>query len=43
MADVHVMPPRGHYFANEVGQLAGVSGETIGQPKVWYPIGTLTA
>jgi uncharacterized protein (DUF433 family)/DNA-binding transcriptional MerR regulator len=25
------MPPRGHYLAHEVGQLAGVSGKTIGQ------------
>ncbi len=25
------MPPRGHYLANEVGLLAGVSGERIGQ------------
>lgn len=25
------MPPRGRYLANEVGQLAGVSGQTIGQ------------
>ena len=25
------MPPRGHYLAHEVGQLAGVSGQTIGQ------------
>lgn len=25
------MPPRGHYFAHEVGQLAGVSGNKIGQ------------
>jgi uncharacterized protein (DUF433 family) len=24
-------PPRGHYLANEVGDLAGVSGNTIGQ------------
>jgi uncharacterized protein (DUF433 family) len=28
---VREMPPRGHYFANEVGRLAGVSGKTIGQ------------
>src|SRR4051812_23872033 len=25
------MPPRGHYLANEVGALAGVSGDQIGQ------------
>jgi uncharacterized protein (DUF433 family) len=25
------MPPRGHYLAHEVGRLAGVSGQTIGQ------------
>ena len=25
------MPPRGHYLANEVGRLAGVSGDQIGQ------------
>lgn len=25
------MPPRGHYLANEVGRLAGVSGDRIGQ------------
>jgi uncharacterized protein (DUF433 family)/DNA-binding transcriptional MerR regulator len=31
MADVHEMPPRGHYLAQEVGLLAGVSGERIGQ------------
>jgi uncharacterized protein (DUF433 family) len=31
MANVVEMPPRGHYLANEVGLLAGVSGERIGQ------------
>jgi uncharacterized protein (DUF433 family)/DNA-binding transcriptional MerR regulator len=31
VSDVVLMPPRGHYLASEVGQLAGVSGETIGQ------------
>ncbi len=31
MADVVRMPPRGHYLANEVGALAGVSGDRIGQ------------
>jgi uncharacterized protein (DUF433 family)/DNA-binding transcriptional MerR regulator len=31
MGDVHRMPPRGRYLAWEVGQLAGVSGKTIGQ------------
>lgn len=31
MATVVEMPPRGHYLANEVGLLAGVSGERIGQ------------
>ena len=29
--DVRPLPPRGHYLAHEVGQLAGVSGERIGQ------------
>ena len=29
----HEMPPRGFYYAAEVGQLAGVSGNTIGQWK----------
>ena len=28
---VHHMPPRGRYLADEVGQLAGVSGKRIGQ------------
>lgn len=28
---VHEMPPTGYYLAREVGQLAGVSGRTIGQ------------
>lgn len=31
MADVIYMPPRGRYLAWEAGQLAGVSGLTIGQ------------
>lgn len=30
-ANVHHLPPRGHYLAHEVGRLAGVSGQTIGQ------------
>lgn len=28
---VRELPPRGHYLASEVGRLAGVSGQTIGQ------------
>lgn len=31
MADVRHMPPRGYYLASEVGRLAGVSGDRIGQ------------
>jgi uncharacterized protein (DUF433 family)/DNA-binding transcriptional MerR regulator len=31
MASMREMPPRGHYLANEVGRLAGVSGQKIGQ------------
>ncbi len=31
MGSVREMPPRGHYLANEVGSLAGVSGDRIGQ------------
>lgn len=31
MGKLVLLPPRGHYLASEVGQLAGVSGETIGQ------------
>jgi uncharacterized protein (DUF433 family)/DNA-binding transcriptional MerR regulator len=31
MGTVVHMPPRGHYLANEVGRLAGVSGDQIGQ------------
>jgi uncharacterized protein (DUF433 family) len=31
MGEVVQLPPRGHYFAQEVGELAGVSGHTIGQ------------
>jgi DNA-binding transcriptional MerR regulator len=34
------MPPRGHYLAHEVGQLAGVSGNTIGQ---WAHYGYIRA
>ena len=34
------LPPRGHYLAQEVGQLAGVSGNTIGQ---WAHYGYLRA
>lgn len=34
------MPPRGHYLAGEVGQLAGVSGNTIGQ---WAHYGYIRA
>ena len=29
--NVQVLPPRGHYLAHEVGELAGISGERIGQ------------
>lgn len=28
---VRYLPPRGHYLAHEVGRLAGVSGQTVGQ------------
>lgn len=31
MTTVVLLPPRGHYLADEVGMLAGVSGNTIGQ------------
>jgi uncharacterized protein (DUF433 family)/DNA-binding transcriptional MerR regulator len=31
MADVREIPPRGRYLAHEVGRLAGVSGDRIGQ------------
>jgi uncharacterized protein (DUF433 family)/DNA-binding transcriptional MerR regulator len=31
MPKVSPMPPRGYYLAHEVGRLAGVSGNTIGQ------------
>ncbi len=31
MVAVREMPPRGHYLAHEVGSLAGVSGDRIGQ------------
>ena len=34
------MPPRGHYLASEVGELAGASGETIGQ---WSRYGYIRA
>ena len=40
MGDVIRMPPRGRYFAQEVGQLAGVSGGTIGQ---WAHYGYIRA
>jgi uncharacterized protein (DUF433 family)/DNA-binding transcriptional MerR regulator len=48
LADVHesvgptvvLMPPRGHYLAHEVGQLAGVSGSQIGQ---WAHYGYIRA
>jgi uncharacterized protein (DUF433 family)/DNA-binding transcriptional MerR regulator len=40
MGQVVSMPPRGHYLANEVGQLAGVSGETVGQ---WARYGYIRA
>lgn len=30
---VQEMPPRGHYYAQEVGRLAGVSGNMVGQWK----------
>ena len=31
MTELRELPPRGHYLAHEVGRLAGVSGQTIGQ------------
>src|SRR2546426_724209 len=31
MGSVTQLPPRGHYLANEVGALAGVSGDRVGQ------------
>lgn len=31
MGSVREMPPRGHYLAHEVGALAGVSGDRVGQ------------
>ena len=31
VSNVHEMPPRGNYVAHEVGWLAGVSGDRIGQ------------
>jgi uncharacterized protein (DUF433 family)/DNA-binding transcriptional MerR regulator len=31
MGVLTLMPPRGHYLANEVGALAGVSGDRVGQ------------
>ena len=40
MTTVVRMPPRGHYLASEVGQLAGVSGERIGQ---WSRYGYIRA
>lgn len=39
-ADVVSLPPRGRYLAREVGQLAGVSGNTIGQ---WAHFGYINA
>lgn len=40
MGSVVHLPPRGHYLAQEVGQLAGVSGNTVGQ---WAHYGYLRA
>lgn len=40
MGSVIQMPPRGHYFAQEVGQLTGVSGGTVGQ---WANYGYIRA
>src|SRR3954469_20053178 len=34
------MPPRGHYLAQEVGRLAGVSGSKVGQ---WVHYGYIRA
>ena len=31
MGELRQLPPRGHYLAHEVGRLAGVSGDRIGQ------------
>jgi DNA-binding transcriptional MerR regulator len=31
MGHIRELPPRGHYLASEVGRLAGVSGQSIGQ------------
>ena len=40
MGEVVQLPPRGHYLAGEVGRLAGVSGEKIGQ---WARYGYIQA
>lgn len=40
VTNVRFLPPRGHYLASEVGQLAGKSGETIGQ---WARYGYIRA
>ncbi len=40
MGEIVHMPPRGHYLAQEVGELAGVSGETVGQ---WARYGYIRA
>jgi uncharacterized protein (DUF433 family)/DNA-binding transcriptional MerR regulator len=39
-AAVITLPPRGRYLAQEVGQLSGVSGHTVGQ---WAHYGYITA
>ena len=39
-ADIVILPPRGRYLAQEVGQLAGVSGRTVGQ---WAHYGYIAA
>lgn len=40
MGELVHLPPRGHYIARHVGELAGVSGETIGQ---WSRYGYIRA
>ena len=40
MPDFVAMPPRGHYLAQEVGRLAGVSGTKVGQ---WAHYGYIRA
>lgn len=40
MSNVVHLPPRGRYVASEVGQLAGTSGETVGQ---WSRYGYIRA